>query len=161
MLVSFELYLFDLTSYSNYTQWFRNLRQTTRRRAKKAGSGEEDDEEDDEQDVYFSRSGSPSSSAGTREGSMINDYKVTLPSGTVSDAVSDDEYEEAVTPSSESSRSPPPPLSRSRPSVNLNNLTLAALESATLAELDQVSSKSGIKVEDALLLLTFHHQVVQ
>lgn len=143
------------------TNWFRNLRQTTRRRAKKAGSGDED--EDDDQDVYFSRSGSPSSSAGTHEDSVMYDEKVPLHSGSVSDAGSDDEYEEAVTPSSLSSRSPPPPLlSRSQTSqVNLNNLTLAALESATLAEIDHVSFKSGIKVEDALLLLTFHHQVVQ
>ncbi|KAE9409200.1 hypothetical protein BT96DRAFT_953601 [Gymnopus androsaceus JB14] len=143
------------------TNWFRNLRQTTRRRAKKAGSGDED--EDDDQDAYFSRSGSPSSSAGTHEDSVMYDEKVPLHSGSVSDAGSDDEYEEAVTPSSLSSRSPPPPLlSRSQTSqVNLNNLTLAALESATLAEIDHVSFKSGIKVEDALLLLTFHHQVVQ
>jgi hypothetical protein len=146
------------------TNWFRNLRQTTRRRAKKAGSGEDEDDDDDH-DIYFSRSGSPSSSAGTHEDSMIYDEKVPLHSGTVSDVGSDDEYEEAVTPSSASSRSPPPPPGKPRTSQvslnNLNNLTLAALESATLAEMDKVSSKSGIKVEDALLLLTFHHQVVQ
>ncbi|KAJ4485660.1 homeodomain transcription factor [Lentinula aciculospora] len=151
------------------TNWFRNLRQTTRRRAKKSGSGEDDYDFDDDadypdhdRDTSISRYGSPSSSTWTNDDSVLYDEKVPMHSGSVSDAGSDDEYEEAVTPSSESSRSPPPPLARSPSSqVNLGNLTLAALESATIAEMDKVSFKSGIKVEDALLLLTFHHQVVQ
>jgi DNA-binding transcriptional regulator YdaS (Cro superfamily) len=146
------------------TNWFRNLRQTTRRRAQKVGSEDDDEADYHDQDVYFnntvSRSGSPSSSMWTNEDSLMYDDKVH--SGTISDVGSDDEYEEAVTPSSESSRSPPPSVTRSSTSqVNLSNLTLAALESATLAEMDKISPKSGIKVEDALLLLTFHHQVVQ
>ncbi|KAJ3936163.1 MAG: homeodomain transcription factor [Lentinula lateritia] len=153
------------------TNWFRNLRQTTRRRAKKSGSGEDDYDDDDDdadypdhdRDASISRYGSPSSSTWTNDDSVMYDEKVPIMhSGSVSDAGSDDEYEEAVTPSSESSRSPPPPLGRSPSSqVNLSNLTLAALESATIAEMDKAPFKSGIKVEDALLLLTFHHQVVQ
>ncbi|KAF5392453.1 hypothetical protein D9757_002287 [Collybiopsis confluens] len=174
LLNSIKMISFIL-SYANrdvgkVTNWFRNLRQTTRRRAQKAGSGDDDDYEDIETDFpdrerYYtadSRSNSPSTSTWTNEESTIYDEKVHLQSRSVSDAGSDDEYEEAVTPNSESSRSPPPPLTRSPASqVNLNNLTLAALESATLAEMEKVSSKTGIKVEDALLLLTFHHQVVQ
>ncbi|KAF9074998.1 homeobox domain-containing protein [Rhodocollybia butyracea] len=151
------------------TNWFRNLRQTTRKRAKKAGSDDDDDMEDDadyhERDAYYndpSRSGSPTSSMWTNDDLVMYDEKAPLHSGSVSDAGSDDEYEEAVTPSSVSSRSPPPPLTRSPVSqMNLNNLTLAALESATVAEMDKISPKNGIKVEDALLLLTFHQQVVQ
>lgn len=152
------------------TNWFRNLRQTTRRRAQKAGSGDDDDYEDPEADYHdrdqyyaaHSRSNSPSSSTWTNDDSMMYDERIPLHSRSVSDIGSDDEYEEAVTPNSESSHSPPPPLSRSPTSqMNLSNLTLAALESATLAEMDKFSSKSGIKVEDALLLLTFHHQVVR
>ncbi|KAJ4002185.1 homeodomain transcription factor [Lentinula boryana] len=151
------------------TNWFRNLRQTTRKRAKKTGSGEDDyddydddvDYPDHDQDASTSRYGSPSSSTWTNDDSVMYDEKVPMHSGSVSDAGSDDEYEEAVTPSSESSRSPPPLARLPSSQVNLSNLTSAALESATIAEMDKVSYKSGIKVEDALLLLTFHHQVVQ
>ncbi|KAJ3721904.1 hypothetical protein C8R42DRAFT_696405 [Lentinula raphanica] len=150
------------------TNWFRNLRQTTRKRAKKTGSGDDDydddydvDYADHDRDASVSRYGSPSSSTWTNDDSAMYDDKVPMHSGSVTDAGSDEEYEEAVTPSSESSRSPPP-MARLPPSqVNLSNLTSAALESATIAEIDKVPYKSGIKVEDALLLLTFHHQVVQ
>ncbi|KAJ3492647.1 hypothetical protein NLJ89_g11187 [Agrocybe chaxingu] len=68
-----------------------------------------------------------------------------------SDNNSDDEYQEAVTPSPEPSPSPPPP-------------SLDILENFNFPypiEIDKASVKqfSGIRVEDALLLLSFHHHV--
>ncbi|KAK1221902.1 hypothetical protein PQX77_015282 [Marasmius sp. AFHP31] len=141
------------------TNWFRNLRQTRRRHAKKAGSGDEDDYYPAGGETYasVSRSGSPSihSSSSSANG---ND---TAP-GTYSG--SEDEDEEAVTPRSESPSIPAEntyayPLP-SLPRVSLKTLSLAAIE-PTLVDSDNVLSKSGIKIEDALLLLTFHRQDVR
>ncbi|KAI3622398.1 distal-less homeobox 3 [Moniliophthora roreri] len=142
------------------TNWFRNLRQTKRRHAKKAGtgsgSGDEDDYYPNDHHVSVSRSGSPSSSSSMDEDGPLR-------SGTISG--SEDEYEEPVTPRSESSPSPfmpAVPLSR----ISLKALSLAAIEPAAAAfktDFDRVSVKSsnGIKIEDALLLLTFHRQDVR
>ncbi|KAL0571976.1 hypothetical protein V5O48_009978 [Marasmius crinis-equi] len=140
------------------TNWFRNLRQTRRRHAKKAGSGDEDDYYPNGVEGYpsVSRAGSPfhSSSSSTNE----ND---TAP-GTFSG--SEDEDQEAVTPRSESPSIPAEntyacPLP-SLPRMSLKTLSLAAVE-PSLADSESMLLKSGIKIEDAMLLLTFHRQDVR
>ncbi|THV06607.1 homeobox-domain-containing protein [Dendrothele bispora CBS 962.96] len=150
------------------TNWFRNVRQT-RKRNKKA-SAASGDEYEDEYHVYSasaSRSGSPSirSSSSSINDDMMDYEEAAPPSGIISDEGSDDEYEEAVTPSSHRSPSPAPvskvfgglnglPVQR----LTLSTLSLAAIDSA---EMEKESVRNGIKVEDAMLLLTFHHQVVR
>ncbi|CAA7264738.1 unnamed protein product [Cyclocybe aegerita] len=138
------------------TNWFRNLRQTARKRAKKSGSGDdEDDESFHSREAYSasaSRSGTPSlgsSSSSLNDDSMdLDDYDMT---NVHSDNNSDDEYQEAVTPSPEPSPSPP------LPSLNI----LESFNFPYPIEIDKASVKqfSGIRVEDALLLLSFHNHV--
>lgn len=77
-----------------------------------------------------------------------------------SDIGSEDEFQEAVTPSPEHSPSPPPPsVTNPRnglsPSENFHHLLCHA-------EIDKAWAEqySGIKVEDALLLLSFHRHIV-
>jgi len=141
------------------TNWFRNLRQTARKRAKKCGSGDDDDEDDDfhatgTYSAFGSRSGTPSVESSSSSMEMDADDDVHHPH---SDIGSEDEYQEAVTPPSE--RSPLPPLSVTRnglsPSENFRHLLCNA-------EIDKawVEQYSGIKVEDALLLLSFHRHIV-
>ncbi|KAF8203993.1 homeodomain transcription factor [Pholiota molesta] len=146
------------------TNWFRNLRQMARKRAKKSGSG--DDEDDDSflgRDPYsasVSRFGTPSfgsSSSSMNDDSMdmdADDYDV--------DNGSEDEYQEAVTPSPETSPSPPPTTAVDSPPNNLYNGRLDRLDLQYAVQLDKISEKqfSGIRVEDALLLLSFHHHIV-
>ncbi|KAG7099779.1 hypothetical protein E1B28_001591 [Marasmius oreades] len=140
------------------TNWFRNIRQTHRRHAKKAGSGDDDDYYPNGADAYgsASRSGSPSlqsTSSSTNEDEARG--------GTFSG--SEDEDEEAVTPRSQSPSIPVEnTFSCSRPSlprISLKTLSLAAVE-PSLTEAENMLSNKGIKVEDALLLLTFHRQEV-
>ncbi|KAF5374916.1 hypothetical protein D9758_000549 [Tetrapyrgos nigripes] len=152
------------------TNWFRNVRQT-RKRNKKASAASGDEYEDDYH--VYSASGSRSDTPSIRSSSpsvnddIMMDYEdAVLPSGgSISDEGSDDEYEEAVTPSSHRSPSPAPlnktfgglnglPVQR----VTLTALSLAAID---LAEMEKESVRSGIKVEDAMLLLTFHQQIVR
>jgi hypothetical protein len=74
-----------------------------------------------------------------------------------SDIGSEDEFQEAVTP--ECSPHPPPSVTNLRsglsPSENFHQLLCHA-------EIDKawVEQYSGIKVEDALLLLSFHRHIV-
>ena len=141
------------------TNWFRNLRQTARKRAKKSGSGDDDDEDDNfpptgTYSAFGSRSGTPSVESLSSYMEMDVDDDVHDPH---SDIGSEDEFQEAVTPPSE--RSPLPPLSVTRnglsPSENFQQLLCHA-------EIDNawVEQYSGIKVEDALLLLSFHRHIV-
>ncbi|KDR85651.1 hypothetical protein GALMADRAFT_234645 [Galerina marginata CBS 339.88] len=148
------------------TNWFRNLRQTARKRAKKSGSG--DDEEDDSflgRDPYSasaSRSGTPSfgsSSSSMNDDSMDldgDDFDMHLAH---SDNGSEDDYQEAVTPEPEPSP-PPPPASVIHPRNDYKSLETVNLPYPV--QLDKVSARqfSGVKVEDALLLLSFHHHIV-
>jgi len=77
-----------------------------------------------------------------------------------SDAGSDDEYQEAVTPSPEPSLSPPPSATR----VRVGGLSASgmAIDRASYAEYEKATATrfSGIKIEDALLLLSFHQHIV-
>lgn len=144
------------------TNWFRNLRQTERKRAKKSDS--DDDEEDDSYHPggysnFASRSGTPSaveSSSSSVE--MDVDDDVHHPH---SDIGSEDEFQEAVTPSPECSLLPPPSVTHLRsglsPSENFHHLLCHAEIDKALVE---QYSDSGIKVEDALLLLSFHQHIV-
>ncbi|KAK7058557.1 hypothetical protein VNI00_002193 [Paramarasmius palmivorus] len=146
------------------TNWFRNLRQTKRRHAKKAGTGSGSGDEDDyyprDHHISVSRSGSPSSASSIDEDEQLR-------SGTISG--SDDEYEGPVTPRSESSPSSPSIPAAPLPRFSLKALSLAAIEPAAAAlrgDLETIasvkgSSGNGIKIEDALLLLTFHRQDVR
>lgn len=141
------------------TNWFRNLRQTVRKRAKKSGS--DDDDEDDSfhpggYSTFASRSGTPSveSSSSSMEMDVDNDHHHPH-----SDIGSEDEFQEAVTPSPECSLLPPSSVTNIRsglsPSENFHHLLCHT-------EIDKAWGEqySGIKVEDALLLLSFHRHIV-
>jgi len=87
---------------------------------------------------------------------------------THSDAGSDDEeYQEALTPSPEPSPSPPSPsfhpatFIQPPRTVRTGVRMGTGIDPVTYAELEKVPGRiSGVKVEDALLLLGFHHHVV-
>ena len=143
------------------TNWFRNLRQTVRKRAKKSDSGDDDDDEDDNvhpegYSNFASRSGTPSAVSSSSSMEMDVDDDAHHPQ---SDMGSEDEFQEAVTPSPECSLLPPPSVTNLRsglsPSENFHHLLCHA-------EIDKawVEQYSGIKVEDALLLLSFHRHIV-
>lgn len=81
-----------------------------------------------------------------------------------SDIGSDDDYQEALTPSPDNSPSPVPGTNATTtlPTVGSMHGHNIFPDSAYYAELEKVSATqySGIKIEDALLLLSFHHHVV-
>ena len=170
------------------TNWFRNLRQTTRKRARKSG------EEGDTESVLLtsgpvSRAVTPSAASSysvsvneadhmpdpehdmdtdNEDGDIIsmNNAYSARKHGRIapSDAGTDDEeYQEAVTPSPEPSPVPHPPttvMSTSRPhqidvraGINISPIDYNRLEKIP-------GRLSGVKVEDALLLLGFHHHIV-
>ncbi|RDB28863.1 Homeobox protein 10 [Hypsizygus marmoreus] len=147
------------------TNWFRNLRQTARKRVKPSGSGDDYDYDISTHNSYStlaSRSGSPSFGSSSSSSSMDLDEDDYDMHGIHSDIGSEDEYQEAVTPPPEPELSLPStstPASSSR--ISINQLTLA-IDPASYAELEKVSATqySGIKIEDALLLLSFHHHIV-
>jgi len=143
------------------TNWFRNLRQTARKRAQKSGA-----------DAFtygghydyssVSRTATPSlashSSGSSANGNDIydgmdvdqdDDYDVH------SDMGSEDEREEAVTPSPDAS--PAPGLDKQH--RNLGSMA-DEVPYAQLGKLPPASKCGGVKIEDALLLLSFHKHVV-
>ncbi|KAF8640904.1 hypothetical protein AX17_000552 [Amanita inopinata Kibby_2008] len=143
------------------TNWFRNLRQTSRKRAKKTGSSEDDDDYHslgghDKASGPFSRSVTPSqhSSSPIDDNMELDEtyYEVRQ-----SDVGSDDEYQEAVTPS------PEPLLSTAtepaRVSIGAQS-SASDLSSCTDLEKTPTAEFPGVRVEDALLLLSFHQHVV-
>lgn len=154
------------------TNWFRNLRQTARKRDKRSSSA--DDEDDDSfnsvvPSASASRSGSPSFQSYSSSSSMELDNDDDM-NGVHSDIGSEDEYQEAVTPPPEpvsdltaaaaaAASTPSPPSSSSR--MAISELTLA-IDSASYAELEKATATqySGIKIEDALLLLSFHQHIM-
>jgi hypothetical protein len=167
------------------TNWFRNLRQTTRKRAQKPS--EEGDVESMHGSGFISRAVTPSAASSysisvhepghvpdpehdidtdAEDASVITMNNSRRKPGRVapSDAGTDDEeYQEAVTPSPEPSPLPHPPttvLSTSRPhqidvrsGININPIDYDRLEKIP-------GRLSGVRVEDALLLLGFHHHIV-
>lgn len=81
-----------------------------------------------------------------------------------SDVGSEDEYQEAVTPPPEPVPmiSATPALAASSSSrISMTNLTLS-IDPASYAELEKVTTRrySGVRIEDALLLLSFYHHIV-
>lgn len=80
--------------------------------------------------------------------------------GPHSDAGSDDEYQEAVTPSP-----PPSPMPQKSEAPRNHRLDLSSLSALALdyAEGEKAAMKfsSGIKFEDALLLVSFSQQYVR
>ena len=133
------------------TNWFRNLRQTARKRAKKTGSSEDDDDSSSLRDREastgdFSRAVTPSQhsiSSANDDGMDLDDCDHELHH---SDIGSDEEYQEAITPSPEPVT---PATSKSRLS------SYPGLDKLSLTQYH------GVKIEDALLLLSFHQHVVQ
>lgn len=81
-----------------------------------------------------------------------------------SDIGSDDDYQEVLTPSPNNSPSPAPATDATAalPTVGGVSSHNTVPDTAYYAELEKVSATrySGIKIEDALLLLSFHHHVV-
>ncbi|KAG6879443.1 hypothetical protein C0992_002574 [Termitomyces sp. T32_za158] len=157
------------------TNWFRNLRQTARKRDKRSSSA--DDEDDDSfnsivPSACASRSGSPSFQSYSSSSSMMELDNDDDMNGVHSDIEgSEDEYQEAVTPPPElvsdltaAAASTPPSSSSSSTSSSrmaISELTLA-IDSASYAELEKATAirYSGIKIEDALLLLSFHQHII-
>ncbi|KAF8665340.1 hypothetical protein AX16_000359 [Volvariella volvacea WC 439] len=173
------------------TNWFRNLRQTARKRAKKSGelgthpgdaggsiSGDEDEDGFRLQHLhsaYPSRVGTPSFSSASssingdghphrQEMMDIEDYDRAH-----SDLGSDDEYQEAITPPPHNASAASPSSSNTvgsmsvLPPPSLAYLTSLGLDEASYAELERTSATrfKGVKLEDALLLLSFHQHVTQ
>ncbi|KAI9454838.1 homeobox-domain-containing protein [Russula earlei] len=166
------------------TNWFRNLRQTTRKRAQKP-SDEGDAESIQLGSGFASRAVTPSVassySVSLHEADHVPDPDHDIDTDTEdlgpmktttrkhirvapSDAGTDDEeYQEAVTPSPEPSPLPHPPttvLPTSRPhqidvrgGINISPIDYDRLEKIP-------GRLSGVRVEDALLLLGFHHHIV-
>ncbi|KAK2461474.1 hypothetical protein APHAL10511_005937 [Amanita phalloides] len=133
------------------TNWFRNLRQTARKRTRKAGSSEEDDDFSSlkEQDVVsgsFSRPVTPSQHSSSSVNEDIMDLDDCDHEERHSDAISDEEYPEAVTPLSE----PLPPVA----ALKTDLPSYAGLDKLPMTQYH------GVKIEDALLLLSFHHHAV-
>ncbi|KAF7972174.1 hypothetical protein HWV62_18748 [Athelia sp. TMB] len=137
------------------TNWFRNLRQTARKRAQKTGP-----------DAYgghydyssLSRTGTPSlhSHSSASSANELNDgMDVDEDYDAHSDAGSEDEHEEAVTPSPDAS--PAPGLLKQH--INMGMIP-DTLPYAQLGKLPPASKCGGVKIEDALLLLSFHKHVV-
>ena len=87
----------------------------------------------------------------------VDDYDMR---GIRSDIGSEDEYQEAVTP--------PPDLAPSLPSTTASSSRIAishtlSTSPVSYAELEKISTAQyspGIKIEDALLLLSFHQHIV-
>ncbi len=161
---SFSTFRRDL---GKVTNWFRNLRQTSRRRAKKNEDGDDDygySYPHRTESANVSRSTTPSTDFDDDE-RMDQDYdEDSHMAGPHSDVGSDDEYQEAVTPSPPPSPLPPKTKVDERSEAPRHRLDLTSLSALALdyAEGEKAAMKfsSGIKFEDALLLVSFSQQYV-
>jgi hypothetical protein len=145
------------------TNWFRNLRQTARKRVKRPGSADDDDY-DSMHNTYstsVSRAGTPSLRSSSSSSSMdLDGYDYDM-RGIHSDMGSEDEYQEPVTPPPGLTPAPPS-TSGSSSRITISQLTLSNAP-ASYPEMEKISTTQyspGIKIEDALLLLSFHHHIV-
>ncbi|KAI6048039.1 hypothetical protein EDC04DRAFT_47785 [Pisolithus marmoratus] len=162
------------------TNWFRNVRQTARKRAKQARNGSSSRNRPREHDS------SSGSSACDEDDAMDLDYEDLLDREI--DDWSEEECQEAVTPSSGVSQSPPPakrprphvPVHRGIESIGVESMGVGLIEPGAFQELEKAVrmsnvggandytlvpgmnavTGSGVKIEDALLLLSFHQHVV-
>ncbi|KAJ6623140.1 hypothetical protein B0H10DRAFT_823528 [Mycena sp. CBHHK59/15] len=142
------------------TNWFRNLRQSARKRERKLGHwpGSDDDFDDGYGAVFLSstsRSVSASRSETPRMSSLEREeYTRGRPQrhALVHSSDEEEDAQEAVTPSSSRSPSPAPSSSHSRYLVQPHG------DAADLVDLDEkvTARYSGIRVEDAYLLLGFY-----
>jgi len=154
------------------TNWFRNIRQNARKRGKRPGfstgsvnfhehdvsSGSSVYDDDDAMDLVY-------------EDIMDQDM----------DERSEEEYQEAVTPFTDVSSSPPPnkrPRSHLPVHDGMESMEVNLVESSAFQEFRKVAGMrpvsgpsdydlemnavtySGVKIEDALLLLSFHQHIV-
>ncbi|KAI0308095.1 hypothetical protein B0F90DRAFT_1813422 [Multifurca ochricompacta] len=148
------------------TNWFRNLRQTARKRAQKPGE-EGDTESIQLGSVPASRAVTPSVassySVGMHEVDHVPDPEDTDNEDADAILINHGNSEQAVTPEPEPSPVPHPPttvMPTSRPhqidvraGINISPIDYDRLEKIP-------GRLSGVKVEDALLLLGFHHHIV-
>ncbi|KIJ66404.1 hypothetical protein HYDPIDRAFT_26755 [Hydnomerulius pinastri MD-312] len=163
------------------TNWFRNIRQTARKRAKRAGTGSR---MHGRRAYPYELDASSGSSAYDDDDAMDLDYEDTMDQEM--DERSEDEYQEAVTPSSGISPSPPPakqshlPVHHGMGSIGIESMGVGLIEPSAFQELEKAvgmsrvngpgsyplgsgmsnMTYSGVKIEDALLLLSFHQHVV-
>ena len=170
------------------TNWFRNLRQTSRKRSKRISEGSDEYEDDDMSGYNDSRNVS-------REGSPISvdqpdDYMVTdkhyshealrgkfgtgekhsrmythASNSRSSDMASEEDFQEAVTPSPISSPYPAMPSAAQHSQKLVDVYTHqprrdVAVVGDTLSFTD-IEKTTGVKIDDAILLLNFHNSVVR
>ncbi|KIJ22180.1 hypothetical protein PAXINDRAFT_95595 [Paxillus involutus ATCC 200175] len=160
------------------TNWFRNIRQTARKRAKRAGAGSH---AQSRLAYPYEHDASSGSSVYDDDDIMDFDYEDTMEQEM--DERSEDDYQEAVTPSSDISSSPPPakrPRSHLPVHHGMGTMGIGLIEPSAFQELGKAIGMSGVsgpsdyalgsgmnavtysgvKIEDALLLLSFHQHVV-
>ncbi|KAF9225341.1 hypothetical protein BS17DRAFT_765919 [Gyrodon lividus] len=160
------------------TNWFRNIRQTTRKRAKHVGAGSH---AHGRLAYSYEHDASSGSSIYDDDDVMDLDYEDTMDQEM--DERSEDEYQEAITPSSDISSSPPPakqPKSHLPVHHGMETMGIGLIEPSAFQELEKAVGMSrvsgpsdyalrsgmntvtysGVKIEDALLLLSFHQHVV-
>ncbi|KAG0707598.1 hypothetical protein DFH29DRAFT_896519 [Suillus ampliporus] len=168
------------------TNWFRNIRQTARKRAKRAGVPLPRAPRGRGYQYNFSRETSSGSSSQEEDedDAMELDDEDTMDFDV--DERSEEDFQEAVTPGM--SPSPPPqkrirthvplPMPRGVGSMGVESMGVGLIEPAAFQELEMAvgmsagpseyvgadpghaTTFSGVKIEDALLLLSFHQHVV-
>jgi hypothetical protein len=156
------------------TNWFRNLRQTARKRAKRAGLDDDGYRDDDSlmghnfDFASTSRPETPSLQSSSSSANGADDHMDVEDQydDAHSDIGSEDEHQEAVTPSPDASPSPvtfdtTPARSRHESRRPRDGVSMV-VDPVSYAQLDKVTASNftGVKVEDALLLLSFHKHVV-
>ncbi|EMD42305.1 hypothetical protein CERSUDRAFT_110826 [Gelatoporia subvermispora B] len=173
------------------TNWFRNLRQTARKRAQRGSIDADEDMDDMEDDVSLatynplsrsvSRSGTPTYSMTMSPPQEAQDvlmdqedsemklemevkrrriYVQSAHAHSHSDMASDEDFQEAVTPSPSST---PPPTAYVPVVSRTDGFKGLAVNALAYAQLGKANTQfnTGVKVEDALLLLSFHKHIVQ
>ncbi|KAG2350931.1 hypothetical protein BDR05DRAFT_955073 [Suillus weaverae] len=164
------------------TNWFRNIRQTARKRAKRAGVPLPRAPRGRGYQYNFSRETSSGSSSQDEDDAMDLDDEDTMEFDV--DERSEEDFQEAVTPGM--SPSPPPqkrirahvplPMPRDVGNMGVESMGVGLIEPAAFQELEMAvgisagpsesdpgmhaTTFSGVKIEDALLLLSFHQHVV-
>ena len=150
------------------TNWFRNIRQNTRKRGKR-------------QRVSATSANPHEHDASSGSSVYDDDDAMDLVCDDIADQEMDDrseeDYQEAVTPFTDVSASPPPnKRSRSHLPVSdgMSPMDVSLVESSAFPEFTKVMGMasgdcatgvnavtcSGVKLEDALLLLSFHQHIV-
>ena len=178
------------------TNWFRNLRQSSRKRSK-LGSGSDDDDDDvmsvsaygHDYSRNVSRAASPASMSSDERNpnAMDTDYTdvrvkaeseqkrhalYTHPADSrSSDMASEEDAQEAVTPSPASSPYPAFPIvaqlpQKSTPAPQIrrdssSSYAVNALSPSSDMEKAPAQVPTGVRVEDALLLLSFSHNTAR